>query len=231
MTPRQRKLALIGVPMLVIAGMCCAAHAHSEPPGASGTLGTRERDSTWHGRLGVGLNPVARETDELPSVHTGFGASLSGFVRLPYRMSAGIGFDWERYTFDTNNFGDPAGSVARYKGEVLTHTRLMALAQWDVLRHRVVTPYILAGVGYGWEDAELTEWQCRPALMSGVVVGGGAGLELAVHESIGVGLEYRINSLPKATVSCTLAAISEEPIGPPSDFVSQRIGITLSVRY
>jgi hypothetical protein len=106
----------------------------------------------------------------------------------------------------------------------------MALVQWDVLRRRFVTPYILAGVGYCWEDAELTAWQCSPALMSGVVVGGGAGLDLAVHEWVGVGVEYRVNTLPKATASCTLALIYDEPIGPPSDFVSQRIGLTLSMR-
>jgi opacity protein-like surface antigen len=219
------------LPVPIIAGMCCSAHVHAEASGTSGTLEAPEHDYTWHGRVGFGLNPVARDPDELPAVHAGFGASLSGFVHLPYRISAGVGFDWERYTFDSKNYGDPPGSAARYTDEVLTHTRLMALVQWDVLRHRFVTPYILAGLGYGWEDAELTEWQCGPALMSGVVVGGGAGLDVAVHELIGIGLEYRINTLPKATATCTLAFISDEPMGPPSDFVSQRIGITLSMRY
>jgi opacity protein-like surface antigen len=219
------------LPMPVIAGMCSAAHAHAETPGTPGTLETRERDHTWHGRVGVGRNPVARGADELPAVHTGFGASLSGFARVPYRFSVGVGFDWERYTFDSKNYGDPLGSAARYTDEVLTHTRLMTLVQWDVLQHRVVTPYILVGLGYGWEQGELTAWQCSPALMSGLVVGGGAGLDVAVHEVIGVGLEYRINTLPKAIATCTWAFISNEPIGPPSDFVSQRIAVTLSVQY
>lgn len=222
---RVRQLA---VP--IIAGMCRSAHADAETPHTAGILQT-QRDHTFHGRVGLGLNPVARSSDELPTVHMGYGGSLSGFVHLPHRFSAGVGFDWERYTFDSKNYADPPGSAARYADEVLTHTRLMALVQWDVLRHRVVTPYILAGLGYGWEDAELTAWQCSPRLMSGVVVGGGAGLDLAVHELLGVGLEYRMNTLPKATASCTLAFIVDEPMGPPSDFVSQRIGITLSMRY
>jgi hypothetical protein len=212
----------------IIAGICCVAHAEAEPPGTSET---REGDHAWHGRVGVGLNLVSRGADGLPTVHMGFGASVSGFVHLPYRISAGVGFDWERYTFDSTNHGAPLGSAPRYTDEVLTHTRLMALVQWDVLRRRIVTPYVLAGLGYGWEGAELTEWQCSPALMSGAVVGGGAGLDLAVHELVGVGLEYRVNTLPKATASCTLAFIPDEPVGPPSDFVSQRIGITLSMLH
>jgi hypothetical protein len=217
--------------MPTLAGICCSAHAHAEALGTSNTLETRRLDHTWHGRVGVGLNPVARGTESLPTVHMGFGASLAGFVQLPYRISAGVGFDWERYTFDSNNYGDPYGSAPRYTDEVLTQTRLMALVQWDILRRRFITPFILVGLGYGWEGAELTRWQCSPALMSGLVVGGGAGLDLAVHELIGVGLEYRINSLPHATASCTLAFLDDEPIGPPSDFLSQRIGITLSMRH
>jgi opacity protein-like surface antigen len=152
-------------------------------------------------------------------------------MQLPYRVSAGLGFDWERYTFDSNNSGDGTRLTPRYTGEPLTHTRLMALVQWDILRRRFITPFLLVGLGYGWEDADVTDWQCSPALMSGLVVGAGGGLELAVHESIGVGVEYRINTLPETTVTCTLAAIADEPIGPPSDFSSQRAGITLSLRH
>jgi opacity protein-like surface antigen len=201
----------------LIAGIGWSAQAHAE--------------TTWHARVGVGLNPVASDAAQVPRAHTGFGASLSGFAQLPHRISAGVGFDWERYTFDSQNFGDPYGSAPRYTGEVLTHTRLMALVQWDILRRRLITPYVLAGLGYGWEDAELTQWQCTPALQSGLVVGGGAGLDLAVHELISVGVEYRIHTLPSGTLDCTLAFVFAEPMGPPSDFLSQRIGIALSLRY
>ena len=103
--------------------------------------------------------------------------------------------------------------------------------QWDILRRELITPYVLAGLGYGWEDAELTRWQCTPALQSGLVVGGGAGLDLAVHERIAVGVEYRINTLPSGAGDCSLAFIYAEPMGTPSDFLSQRIGVTLSLRY
>jgi opacity protein-like surface antigen len=180
------------------AAACCAAPARAEPPreaisGEAISGEAPERDVTWRARLGVGLNPVARSSDRLPTVHSGFGASLAGFVQLPYRVSAGLGFDWERYTFDSNNSRDGARLTPRYTGEPLTHTRLMALVQWDILRRRFITPFLLVGLGYGWEDAEVTDWQCSPALMSGLVVGAGGGLELAVHESIGVGVEYRIN--------------------------------------
>lgn len=212
----------------MIAGIWSAL-AHAEPPAS--TAVTPERDDTWHGRFGFGLNPVASRTDRLPKAHMGFGASLAGFLQLPYRISAGVGFDWERYTFDSRNHGDPDGAAPRYTGEVLAHTRLMALVQWDVLRRGLITPFILAGLGYGWEHAELTQWQCAPALMSGRVLGAGAGLDVAVHELIGVGLEYRINTLPSATAACTLALIPDEPLGQPSDFLSQRIGITLSTRH
>lgn len=201
----------------LIAGIGWAAHAHAEP--------------TWHARVGVGLNPVASDAAPLPRAHTGFGGSLSGFAQLPYRVSAGVGFDWERYTFDSQNQGDPYGAPPRYTDEVLIHTRLMALVQWDILRRELITPYVLAGLGYGWESAELTQWQCRPALQSGLVMGAGAGLDLAVHERIGIGAEYRINTLPSGTVSCTAAYFPDEPMGPPSDFLSQRIGITLSIRH
>lgn len=169
--------------------------------------------------------------DDLPRAHLGLGASLSGFVQLPYRLSAGAGFDWERYTFDANNSGDPLGSGPRYTDEVLTHTRLMALAQWDILPRRFLTPYVLAGAGYGWEDAELTTWQCTPALKSGPVVGAGAGVDLALSRAVGVGFEYRANSLPFRTQICTQAQRDAEPMGPPSDFFSQRLGATLSARF
>lgn len=216
---------------LILAGICASAHAQAETPAAPDPSETRERDATWHARVGFGLNPVSSTDDRLPTAHMGFGASLSGFIQLPYRFSAGAGVDWERYTFDSKAVGDADGSPPRFTGEILTHTRVMALVQWDILRRRLLTPFILAGLGYGWEHAELTTWQCSPALMSGRVLGGGAGLDLAVHELIAVGLEYRINTLPHGTLTCTLAFIRNEPVGPPSDFVSQRIGITLSVRH
>jgi hypothetical protein len=107
---RMRRL-----PMPIIAGMCCSAHVHAETPATAGTSEAPERDYAWHGRVGFGVNPVTSDAEELPAVHVGFGASLSGFVRLPYRISAGVGFDWERYTFDSKNYGDPPGSAARAK--------------------------------------------------------------------------------------------------------------------
>jgi opacity protein-like surface antigen len=215
----------------IIAAICCAANANAQAPAATAPLETGAREHWLHARVGVGLNPVVGDDSSLPTAHLGYGASLAAFVYLPYRISTGVGFDWERYTFDSNNFGDASGSPARYTDEALTHTRLMALMQWDILPRRVVTPYVLAGLGYGWEDAELTQWQCSPALSSGPVLGAGAGLDWAVHHFLDVGLEYRVNTLPQGSRSCTLAFISNEPLGPPADFTSQRVGLTLSVRY
>lgn len=216
--------------LFLMAAFCCWPLPAQAETTASG--GPVERAlGTWHGRFGVGVNPVSSGDNRLPTAHTGFGASLSGFVLLPLRLSAGLNFDWDRYTFDSANHEDLGTSVPpRYRDEVLMHTRLMALVQWDVLSRGLITPFVVAGAGYGWEHAALTEWQCTPKLSSGLVYGAGLGLDLAVYEAVAIGIEYRANALPDSTKTCTLAIIDNEPLGTPSDFFSQRIGLTLSVR-
>jgi opacity protein-like surface antigen len=141
-----------------------------------------------------------------------------------------LAFDWDRYTFDSKNYGDPPGNRARYTDQVLSQARLMALLQWDVLERRLITPFVVTGLGYGWQNADLTSWQCRPDLPHGLALGAGAGLDFAVHELVGVGVEYRINTLPLGSRICTMAEIDAEPMGPPQDALWQRIAITFSVR-
>jgi Outer membrane protein beta-barrel domain len=212
-----------------LAGICFTAlgHAADGQPAADASL---MNDATWRARLGLGVNPVVSSSEYLPKAHTGFGASLAGFVQLPYRLNVGLGADWERYTFDSNNNGDANRTTPRYTDEVLTHVRVMAQLQWDILKRQLITPSVFVGAGYGWEGAELTTWQCQPRRMHGPVVGAGVGLDLALNSMFDIGLEYRANTLPLGTRMCTLALIEDEPLGTPSDFFSQRIGLTFSVR-
>jgi hypothetical protein len=216
----------------VIAGLCFASTGNAQAPGrGSGAEPLAEPRLTWLGRVSVGLNPVVSRTEYLPKAHLGFGVSLAGFVKLPYRFNAGLGFDWERYTFDSENMGDGNQSPPRYTDQVLTHSRVMGLVQWDVLPRRFITPFLLVGAGYGWEHSQLTQWQCTPALGYGLVVGGGVGLDIALSEIWSLGVEYRANTLPMGPRNCNPSFIFAEPRGAPSDFFSQRIGVTLSVEY
>lgn len=185
----------------------------------------------WHARLGAGVNPVLGQASYSSQAHTGFGASLHGFIYLPHRFSVGAGFDWERYTYDSGVSGDPVDASPRYKDQALMHSRAMALVQWDVLPRGFINPYLLAGAGYGWEHAEVTTWQCSPKQNQGAVVGGGLGVEVALNQLLALGVEYRVNTLPLATRSCTLAFITNEPDGAPSDFLSQRVALTVGLRH
>lgn len=215
----------------IAAALCFSVAADSQAAdSAAPTEGAWGQNARWHGRLGIGLNPVAHFEDELPRAHTGFGAALSGFAQLWERFSVGVGADWERYAFDSGNTGDPVGSAPRYTDEVWTHSRLMALVQWDVMGRRFVAPFLVAGVGYGWQDASLTVEQCTPALANGPVVGVGGGLDVALGDAVGVGLEYRANTSPAGSSNCTAVYIPEEPLGPPGFALLQRVGINVSLR-
>lgn len=185
---------------------------------------------TRHGRLGVGVNPVLEADDYLPIAKTGFGASVAGFYQLPYRLSVGVGIDVERYTYDSANYGDGLEPSPRYVDQSLVNVRPQALLQWDILSRTLFNPYLLIGAGYVWQHAELNDWQCRPKQDSGPVVGAGGGLDVAFSDAIGVGFEYRINTLPLTPRSCNLALIDLEPRGAPR-VAPHRFGITFGVRH
>lgn len=192
---------------------------------------SQQNNTTWHARLGVGVSPIIEQNTTLPDAHTGFGASISGFYQLPFRLSVGANFDWDAFTFDSANHGDlRTNRSPRYQDRGLRHTRLMGLVQWDILDRNFITPFVIAGAGYGWEHATLTEWQCSPKLASGLVLSAGLGAEVALTELFGLGVEYRISSLPSSIRSCTLAQIDDEPLGAPGDFIPQRIALTFSLR-
>jgi len=225
----RRRLMPLSSPVLLTT--CVVSHSSSTlAANEEASAPEPENDTFWHARVGIGLNPVIGQDDRLPTAYTGFGASLSGFVSLPLRLSAGAGLDWEQYTFDSNNHGDSQRTPPLYTGEILTQMRLMGLVQWDILRRGLVTPFVVLGAGYGWEKAALTGWQCTPVNSRGLVMGGGFGVQLALSDKLGAGVEYRGNTLPLGPTVCTLALFDDEPLGAPSDFFSHRIGITLSVR-
>ena len=188
-------------------------------------------DRDFHVRGGFGMTPVVfRRTDHLPEAHHGVGAFFTAFAQLPYRLSLGGGFDWERYSYETATSEDYTDGVATFPAEKLTHTRLLGVFEWDLLERGFVNPYLLGVAGWGWEQATKTGWQCSPETASGPVVGGGAGVDIAVSPWLAVGLEYRITTLPLMSESmCTMAYIPDEPIGTPGDFIPQRIALTLSV--
>lgn len=189
-----------------------------------------EAPVTWHGRLGVGVNPVLDAEDYLPIAKTGFGASVAGFYQLPYRLSVGAGLDVERYTYDSSNYADRSDDPPRYVDQSLVNVRPQVLLQWDIWRRTLVNPYLLIGAGYVWQQAEVTSWQCRPRQNSGPVVGAGGGFAVALSDAIGVGFEYRVNTSPLTPRSCTLALIELEPRGAP-EVLSHRFGVTVSVRH
>lgn len=191
---------------------------------------TARASTTWHGRLGVGVNPVLDAEDYLPIAKTGFGASVAGFYQLPYRLSVGAGFDLERYTYDSANSGDDPYAPPRYVAQSLYNMRAQALLQWDIWTRSLVTPYLWIGPGYVWEHAELTDWQCNPKQNSGPVVGAGAGVDIALSSAIGVGAEYRVNTPPLTGRWCNMAQIDAEPRGAPY-VTPHRFGLTFSVRH
>lgn len=146
------------------------------PTSETGTSTTR----TFHARAGGGVAPVMlRSTDHLPTAHHGIGAFVTAFVQLPYRLSLGAGFEWERYSYETTTHEDYTKDHATFPEEELTHSRVLGVLQWDFLE-RGVNPFVLGVAGMGWERATKTDWQCTPNTMSGPVVGGGAGVDLAV---------------------------------------------------
>jgi opacity protein-like surface antigen len=166
----------------------------------------------------------------LPEAHLGFGGFVAVFLQLPVQLSAGIGGDWERYRYDSANNGDDPTGPPRYKDETLDYTRLLGLVQYDMLPQSVLNPFVFGLAGYQWERHELTRWQCRPKQASGVMFGGGLGVEYAVSELARVGVEYRYATQPDSTATCTLAFIPDEPRGAPYDFSPMRIALTLSAR-
>ena len=191
--------------------------------------GSEER--AWVARLGGGVTPVVHRSDNhLPDAHHGVGAFINLLGQLPYRFSAGGGLEWERYSYDTTTGEGSLWGPPLLPAERLTYTRVLALLEWDWFERGLANPYLLAEAGFSWEDASRTSWQCSPKTMSGPVVGGGAGLDIAVTPWISIGLEYRITTQPLfVTTTCTAAYIPDEPLGPPHDFVPQRLALTLGV--
>lgn len=182
---------------------------------------------TWHARLGVGVNPIFETDNILPIAKTGFGGTISGFYQLPYRLSVGAGYDWERYTYDTTNVDDPPTTPPRYVDRELIYNRLQALLQWDVLPKDFVTPFLLVGAGYGWEPDGQGDSQCRSKPFA---LGAGAGIEMALGPAIGVGFEYRINAPLQGATMCTTAAQIGGSKGAP-DITFHRFGLTFNVRH
>jgi hypothetical protein len=209
-----------------------SARGDTEDEGVSSSLeGTASAESNFHARVGFGLTPVAfRSTDHLPTAHHGIGAFFTAFAELPYRFSVGGGFDWERYGYETTTYGAEADGEVVFPEEQLTHTRLLGLLEWEVLERDLVNPYLLVVTGWGWEQATKTRWQCSPETSAGPVFGGGAGVDIAASSWFAIGLEYRVVTQPLFSgPSCSGADEPDEPMGPPSDFIPQRIALTLSV--
>lgn len=231
----SRALAL-AVPLAVVA--LGAGDARGDTQGDTqdeGAAATSEasdaNERDFFARAGFGVTPVSSQReDRLPQAHTGVGLFMMAFAQLPYRLSLGGGFEWERYSYETATESDSRQGITTFPDEALTHTRLLGALEWDLLERGLVNPYLIAVAGYGWEGATKNSWQCSPKNASGPVVGGGAGVELAARPWLSVGLEYRITTLPLlVTYTCTMAIMPDEPLGPPSDFVPQRIALTLSV--
>lgn len=192
---------------------------------------TSAEASNFHARGGFGITPVVfRSTDHLPTAHHGAGAFLTAFAELPYRFSLGGGVDWERYSYETTTVEGDLRDDPVYPDEELTHTRLLGALEWGVLERGLVNPYLLAVMGFGWEQATKTRWQCSPKTSSGPVFGGGVGVDIAVTSWLSMGAEYRIVTQPLFSgITCADANFTDEPMGPPSDFIPQRIALTLSV--
>lgn len=215
---------------LALVSILLASTAAGEPNETVQSAVAPSDEITWHARLGAGLN-VGSLSSEMPRADTGFGGSVSGFLQLTRRLSLGAGFDWERYTYDSANYGDLPATKARYSDQPLTHARVQALLEWDLWARERFTPYFMFGAGYGWENANLDEELCIRALRSGAVLGLGWGLNVALTPLLGIGAEYRINSPPLAPRTC--APVEPAPTarqGTPS-FASQRIGLTLNFRH
>jgi len=219
---------------LVLATLAVGANARGDTKDEGAAPSSEASDANerdFFARAGFGVTPVLfRRSDHLPEAHHGMGLFMMAFAQLPYRLSLGGGFEWERYSYETATSADYSQGVTTFPEERLTHSRLLGVLEWDLLERGLVNPYVLGVAGWGWEQATKNTWQCSPKNASGPVVGGGAGVELAARPWLSVGLEYRITTLPLlVTYTCTLAEIPDEPMGPPADFVPQRIALTLSV--
>lgn len=186
-------------------------------------------ETTWHARLGLGVNPALGGRDNLPTAKTGLGGSLSAFRQLPYRLSLGPGFDLERYTYDTTNPPDSTTGQTLFTDVELYFGRIMALLQWDILERKLVNPFLLVGLGFGIGHAEIPLRQCSPSQPIGPVVGVGAGVDIAIGETLGLGFEYRGNSPPITPYSCAYLYMPDAPRGAPL-VISHRFGLTLSFR-
>lgn len=225
---RFRSGTIVLLMMAFSAGRARGDTKDEEPSPAPDT--TFSEQSNFHARGGFGITPVVfRSTDHLPTAHHGVGAFLSAFADLPYRLSIGGGFDWERYSYETTTSAGGRGDDPVFPDETLTYTRLLGAVEWRVLARGLVNPYLFAVAGWGWENATKTRWQCSPETASGPVFGGGAGVDIAASSWLSIGAQYRIVTQPRTVYACTLAEIPDEPMGPPSDFFPQRLALTLSV--
>jgi len=220
--------AVLGLVAMVLGVDHARAETEGEKP-TSEASDASERD--FFARGGFGITPVwFRRADRLPEAHTGVGLFMMAFAQLPYRLGLGGGFEWERYSYATATHRDYAQGITTFPDERLTHSRLLGALEWDLFERGFVNPYVLGVAGWGWGHATKNSWQCSPENASGPVVGGGAGVELAARPWLSLGLEYRVTTLPLLTIySCSLVEMPDEPLGPPSDFVPQRIALTLSV--
>lgn len=221
---------ICGVMVLAVLGASAGgARADTEAPATSPPSEAAAKESNFHARGGFGITPVAFQSDdELPTAHHGVGAFFTAFAELPYRLSLGAGFDWERYRYEMTT-REAAPEVA-FPDERLTYTRLLGLVEWDLLERGLVNPYLLAVVGLGWQAATKTSSHCSSDTGAGPVLGGGLGVDVAVSRWFAVGVEYRITAGPfTSAIACQPIDDPSDPRGDPSDFIPQRIALTLSV--
>ena len=224
----------MGAALVLAAVVFGAEHARADTTDEGATPTSEAGDATgrdFFARGGFGVTPVwFQHTDQVPEAHTGVGVFMMAFAQLPYRLSLGGGFDWERYSYETATHQDSSQGIATFPEERLTHSRLLGALQWDLLERGLVNPYVLGVGGWGWEQATKTGWQCSPKTARGPVVGAGAGVEVAARPWLSLGLEYRITTLPLIGLyTCTLVEMPNEPLGAPANFIPQRIALTLSV--
>jgi len=223
---------VLALPLVVVALAANDARADTQDEGAAPMLEASEaNERDFFARVGFGVTPVSSQrSDQLPKAHHGVGLFMMAFAQLPYRLSLGGGFEWERYSYETATQSDSRQGITTFPDERLTHSRLLGAFEWDLVERGLVNPYLLAVTGWGWEHATKNTWQCSPKNASGPVVGAGAGVEVAARPWLSVGLEYRVTTLPLfVTYTCTMAEMPDEPLAPPSDFVPQRIALTLSL--
>jgi opacity protein-like surface antigen len=166
-------------------------------------------------RMAIGGGYVVEEYRRPDGMDTGVAFAVDIAQHLGQRWRLGVSYAFERYWWSNTGTEHLDGSVPLFINRTLLDQRLLGFVRFDPLPPGPVSPFISVGVGKARSAASLYRVQCTPHERSGWTAEVGAGVDVAVADSMRVGLDWRAAAAPNAVVGCTLAFRYGEPPDPP----------------